>query len=257
MAIKTYEEINDKLSRGSAVVLTAMEFKELAKSLSPAQLVHTVDVVTTATFAPMCSSGVILNFGHADPPIRMEEIALNGVPAYEGLAAVDAYLGATAEAPGDASYGGAHVIEALVRGEEVRLCARGKGTDCYPRTALETSITLDRINEAWFFNPRNGYQNYGAASNGSNRLLRTYMGLSGPGLRQRLLFHFRGAFAPAERPRLPDGGRGNPRLPLRRPWQRRRSGHPVLRQERDGEIGPARVRRPDPGADGGSQGGGP
>ena len=127
MQAKSYDEINDKLSRGEAVVLTAMEFKDLAREFSPAELVREVDVVTTATFAPMCSSGVFLNFGHADPPIRMEEISLNGVPAYEGLAAVDAYLGATAEDPGDPGYGGAHVIEALVRGEEVRLFGPWKG----------------------------------------------------------------------------------------------------------------------------------
>lgn len=162
------------------MVLTAMEFKDLARDLDPADLVREVDVVTTATFAPMCSSGVFLNFGHSDPPIRMERIFLNGVPAYEGLAAVDAYLGATAEDPADPGYGGAHVIEALVRGEEVRLSARGKGTDCYPRTSLETFVSLDRLNEAWFFNPRNGYQNYGAAANGSPRPLRTYMGLLEP-----------------------------------------------------------------------------
>ncbi len=180
MQTKTYEDINERLSRGEAVVLTAMEFKDLARDLDPAELVREVDVVTTATFAPMCSSGVFLNFGHSDPPIRMEEISLNGVPAYEGLAAVDAYLGATAEGPGNTGYGGAHVIESLVRGEEVRLSARGKGTDCYPRTSLETSVSLDRINEAWFFNPRNGYQNYGAAANGSPRPLRTYMGILEP-----------------------------------------------------------------------------
>lgn len=180
MQIKTYEEINEKLSRGDAVVLTAMEFKDLARDLDPADLLQKVDVVTTATFAPMCSSGVFLNFGHSDPPIRMEKIFLNGVPAYEGLAAVDTYLGATAEDPADPGYGGAHVIEALVRGEEVRLSARGKGTDCYPRTSLETTVSLDRLNEAWFFNPRNGYQNYGAAANGSPRPLRTYMGFLQP-----------------------------------------------------------------------------
>lgn len=180
MRTKTYEEINEKLARGQAVVLTAMEFKDLARELDPADLVREVDVVTTATFAPMCSSGVFLNFGHSDPPIRMEEIFLNGVPAYEGLAAVDAFLGATAEDPGNPGYGGAHVIEALVRGEDVRLSARGKGTDCYPRTSLDTSVSLDGINEAWLFNPRNGYQNYGAAVNGSPRPLRTYMGVLEP-----------------------------------------------------------------------------
>ena len=52
-------------------------------------------MVTTGTFGAMCSSGAFLNFGHSDPPIKMSKTFLNGVEAYSGLAAVDAYLGAT------------------------------------------------------------------------------------------------------------------------------------------------------------------
>ena len=84
---KTYEEINEKIRQGKAVVLTAEEVSELARTLSPAEIVRRVDVVTTGTFGAMCSSGAFLNFGHADPPIRMERIELNGVPVSGGLAA--------------------------------------------------------------------------------------------------------------------------------------------------------------------------
>ncbi len=94
--IKTYEEINRKLKSGEAVVLTAEEVSKMALEMSPEEIVEKVDVVTTATFGAMCSSGAIINFGHANPPIRMEKIRLNGVPCYEGLAAVDSYIGATA-----------------------------------------------------------------------------------------------------------------------------------------------------------------
>ena len=154
---KSWDEINRKISEHRAVVLTAAEFKELAKTADPEELTRRVDVVTAATYSPMCSSSVIINFGHADPPIRMEKISLNGVPAYEGLAAVDAMLGATAERPGDSSYGGAHVIEDLVRGRAVRLEASGKGTDCYPRREISALVNKDTVNEFYFFNPRNAY----------------------------------------------------------------------------------------------------
>ena len=56
---------------------------------------RTVDVVTTGTFSPMCSSGAFLNFGHSKPPIKASKVWLNNVPAYAGLAAVDVYIGAT------------------------------------------------------------------------------------------------------------------------------------------------------------------
>lgn len=182
----SYERINERLARGEAVVVTADEFKAMAQELSPSELAARVDVVTTGTFAPMCSSGVLLNFGHASPPIRMERITLNGVPAYEGLAAVDAYLGATAVKPSCTGFcgptGGADVIEALVRGEEVLLEAEGKGTDCYPRRSIATAVSLARLNEAWLLNPRNGYQNYGAATNSAKRRLATYMGVLEPSM---------------------------------------------------------------------------
>lgn len=180
---KSYEEINEKIRNGKAVVLTAEEVSELARTLSPKEIVRRVDVVTTGTFGAMCSSGVFLNFGHAEPPIRMERIELNGVPVSGGLAAVDTYVGATDCNPARPNYGGAHVIEELVAGRSVELEAWGKGTDDYPRRHIRTRITLADINEAILYNPRNCYQNYNAATNSSGRTLHTYMGTLLPKLR--------------------------------------------------------------------------
>ncbi|HPS83534.1 MAG TPA: homocysteine biosynthesis protein [Bacteroidales bacterium] len=174
---KSIEEINQKIKSGKAVVLTAEEFKKLGEKESPASLVKKVDVVTTATFGPMCSSGAFINFGHASPGIRMEKISLNGVPAYGGIAAVDTYIGATETAYPTDEYGGAHVIEDLVSGKEVRLRASGKGTDCYPAREADVMVSLKDINEAFLFNPRNAYQNYGAAINSSKEKKYTYMGV--------------------------------------------------------------------------------
>ena len=84
MTIKSYEEINQKIKAGKAVVLTAEEVAEMGRTASPAEIVKKVDVVTTATFGAMCSSGAIINFGHANPPIRMEKIGSTGCPATKG-----------------------------------------------------------------------------------------------------------------------------------------------------------------------------
>ena len=176
-AKKSYEEINEKIRQGRAVVVTAEEIIPMARELGYEEVAKRVDVVTTATFGTMCSSGAFLNFGHSDPPIKMTKIWLNDVPAYAGLAAVDAYIGATepSETQG-LSYGGAHVIEDLVAGKPIVLRATSYGTDCYPKTRLETTVTLEDLNEAYLFNPRNVYQNYAAATNTSKRVLYTYMG---------------------------------------------------------------------------------
>ncbi len=173
---KSYEEINARIVKGEAVVLTAEEVSRMAEEASPAEIAREVDVVTTATFGAMCSSGCFINFGHTSPPLRMESITLNGVPAFGGVAAVDAYIGATEVSAEDPAYGGAHLIEALVRGEELLLKARGKGTDCYPRREFESWIRKDLVNEITMVNPRNAYQNYAAATNSTDRALHTYMG---------------------------------------------------------------------------------
>ncbi|MFQ3547650.1 MAG: homocysteine biosynthesis protein [Termitinemataceae bacterium] len=173
---KSWEEINAKLARGEAVVMTAEETAELAKTESPGEVAKKVDVVTTGTFGAMCSSGMFINFGHPEPPIRMEHLSLDGVPVFGGIAAVDAYIGATEVHPDDGRFGGAHIIEKLIRGDEVLLQAHAKGTDCYPRKDITTYIHKDRINEMILANPRNAYQNYPAATNSTRKTLYTYMG---------------------------------------------------------------------------------
>jgi len=176
MKSRSIDEINEKIRNRKAVVLTAEQVSALAKESTPEDIFKKVDVVTTATFGPMCSSGVFMNFGHPSPPIRMERITLNNVPAYGGLAAVDAYLGATETAMPHDQYGGAHVIEDLMAGKDVLLQASGKGTDCYPRTEIKTLINKNTINEFIMFNPRNAYQNYNVAVNSTQKIKYTYMG---------------------------------------------------------------------------------
>ncbi|MBG0857951.1 MAG: homocysteine biosynthesis protein [Bacteroidales bacterium] len=173
---RSIEEINEKIRNGSAVVLTAEQVSAMGKEKTPAGIMSSVDVVTTATFGPMCSSGAFINFGHTTPPMRMEKLTLNNVPAYGGVAAVDAYIGATETAMPHDTYGGAHVIEDLIAGKEVLLQASAKGTDCYPRTEIKTLISKSTINEFIMFNPRNAYQNYNVAVNSTPKIKFTYMG---------------------------------------------------------------------------------
>ncbi|NYT05937.1 MAG: CBS domain-containing protein [Methanomicrobiales archaeon] len=174
---KSIDLINTRIRDGNARVVTAEEMPAIVDELGEQGALAEVDVVTTGTFGAMCSSGAFFNFGHSDPPIRMERVWLNDVEAYAGIAAVDAYLGATqqSETRGD-RYGGAHVLEDLVAGNTIELRALSKGTDCYPRTTLKTEITLEDLNQAVMCNPRNSYQCYAAATNSSDRALSTYMG---------------------------------------------------------------------------------
>ncbi|MEG0377029.1 MAG: homocysteine biosynthesis protein [Eubacterium sp.] len=193
---KTYQEINEKIARGEAVIVTAEEVIDIVKEKGKKEAAEYVDVVTTATFGPMCSSGAFLNFGHADPPIRMASIELNEVEAYGGLAAVDTYIGATQPSADKGNeYGGAHVICDLIDGKEVHLHAASPGTDCYPRKEIDTWLTLSDMNEAYLYNPRNCYQNYNAAINASRKRIYTYMGILHPNM-GNITYSTSGALSP-------------------------------------------------------------
>jgi len=176
-SLRTYEEINAKIKRGDAIVVTADEFISHVAENGLEASAKEVDAVTTGTFGAMCSSGAFLNFGHSEPPIKMLRCWLNDVPAYKGLAAVDAYIGATAMSESQGfEYGGGHVIEDLVRGKEIHLRGEAYRTDCYPRRDIETTVSLRDLNQATLINPRNAYQHYNAATNGTDKIIHTYMG---------------------------------------------------------------------------------
>lgn len=186
---KTYQQINEKIQTGDAVVVTAEEMIGLVKEAGPAEAARHVDVVTTGTFATMCSSGAFINFGHSTPGIKASKVWLNNVAAYAGIAAVDCYIGATEPSeddplnkvyPGEFNYGGGHVIQDLVAGKAVHLKASSYGTDCYPSKYIEKKITLKTLPNAVLCNPRNAYQNYNCAINTTKKTVYTYMGALKP-----------------------------------------------------------------------------
>jgi uncharacterized protein (DUF39 family) len=213
--MRSIEEINQKIQRGEAVVDTADTFKARAQEDGVQAAARAVDVVVTATFEPMESSGAILNLGHTDPPIKLLECYLDGVPAYAGFGAVDLYLGASQPSlppsaragtliarPGEMldpeeirEHGGGHVIADLVAGRGVHLKATGHATDCYPRASLDTTISRDTINQFYLFNPRCLYQNFIVGVNGGERPLSTYLGPLQPGL-GNAVYSNPGAMAP-------------------------------------------------------------
>jgi len=191
---KTIHEINEKIRRGDVVVVTAEEIIDIVDRKGPAEAAREVDVVTTGTFGPMCSSGAYVNVGHTKPKMKIGggQATINEVPVYAGFAAVDLYIGATALPnddprnkvfPGEFKYGGAHVIEELVAGKDICLEAYGYGTDCYPRKHIKTWISIKDVNEAVLLNIRNSYQNYNVAVNVSkDRTIYTYMGALKPNI---------------------------------------------------------------------------
>lgn len=190
---RSIEEINAKIRAGKVVVATAEEVVELARDKGVKQAAAQVDVVTTGTFGPMCSSGIYFNIKQSTPKIKLGggRVTINEVPAYAGWAAADLCLGATALPdddprnavyPGLFKYGGSQVIEELLSGRKVRLVAKTHGTDCYPRKEYAVELGLDDLTQATLFNPRNAYQLYNVAVNLGPRTIYTYMGVLKPRL---------------------------------------------------------------------------
>jgi len=186
---KTVGQINEKIRSGDVVVVTAEEMIDIVSREGAEGAAQQVDVVTTGTFAPMCSSGAFINFGHSKPGIKASKVWFNNVPAYGGLAAVDCYIGATEPCeddplnkvyPGEFNYGGGHVIQDLVAGRKVHLKATAYGTDCYPSREYEKTVTLAKLPQATLCSPRNGYQNYNCAVNLTKKTVYTYMGALKP-----------------------------------------------------------------------------
>ena len=207
--MRTIAEINDKIQRGKVVAWTAEELKAKVADIGINQAFKQVDVICTGTFEPMESSGAVINLGHTDPPIKIRQCWFDGVPAYAGFGAVDIYLGATAMAESyineaneqrslnkvNPNRGGGHVIENLIAGKPVAVKAIGQGTDCYPRSSFENSVTKDSLNQFYLFNPRNLYQNFIVGVNGGDRPLYTYLGTLQPQLRNAV-YSNAGAISP-------------------------------------------------------------
>ncbi len=186
---RTVEEINSKIKQGKVVVVTADEMSDIVKAKGTRNAAREVDVVTTGTFSPMCSSGAFINFGQTKPGIKAARAWLNEVPAYSGIAAVDLFIGATEPAeddplngvhPGQFKYGGGHVIHDLVAGKKIILRATSYGTDCYPNREFKKKVSLEDLPYAVLLNPRNAYQNYNCAINFSKKTIYTYMGVLKP-----------------------------------------------------------------------------
>lgn len=186
---KSIQEINQRIKSGKVVVVNAEEMIAIVEKEGAVEAARKVDVVTTGTFAPMCSSGVFLNVGHTSPKIKASRAWINQVPAYGGIAAVDFFLGATEPSdddplnkvhPGQFRYGGGHLIQDLVDGKKVHLYMEGYGTDCYPSKVVEKDIDLESMPNAILCNPRNAYQNYNCAINLAEKTIYTYMGVLRP-----------------------------------------------------------------------------
>lgn len=165
---KTVAEINERLQRGEAVVLTAQEFKaevRRGRGFRP----EDVDVVTTASHGIMSGTAAVFSVPVSGRGVfaRAKRAWLNGVPAFPGpapnerLGYVDVMVYGTSpsrDAPG--RYGGGHLFRDLVERKEIEINIL---TD--EDRSLSRRFSLEELDFARMYNLRNAYRNYMAFGN--------------------------------------------------------------------------------------------
>lgn len=168
---KTIAQINEKLKKGQAVVMTAMEFKKEVRG-GRKFTVSDVDVVTTGTRAVMSGSSAMLTIPlEAARGRTIRRMWMNGVPCFPvsnpepGSPLVDTVIYGTAESRDHhGRYGGGHALRNLVEGQAVEL----EYEDSDGRTGI-VHVTLDQMPFARLYNFRNDFQNYTAFANIKNQ----------------------------------------------------------------------------------------
>jgi uncharacterized protein (DUF39 family) len=162
--MKRIGEINDKIRKGEAIVLTAEEFKQMVRNEETATA-ESVDVVTCATCAIMSGTAAILSIPVAERNEfeRADEVWLNGIPAFPGpcpnerLGIVDVFVYGTARA--NNLYGGGHLFREIVEGEQIEV--KVKTND----RIIERKVSKDDLLFARMITTRSAFKNYMAFVN--------------------------------------------------------------------------------------------
>jgi len=170
------EELNRKIEKREAVVMTAQELCDLVRSGENIRF-GDVDVVTCATKGIMSGTMVVLTVpvsGQKDFR-KASSLHLNDVPCHVGpcpneyLGMVDAVLFGTSHSISDPEhYGGGHVIRELVDGRQVDVRVE---TD--DGRIIETDVTLDDLKYARMVGTRHAFRNYLAFTNPSGKAVNT------------------------------------------------------------------------------------
>lgn len=168
---RSISEINEKLKRGNAVILTTKEFKDEVRKGTKFKL-GDVDAVTTATRAVTSGTSAMLLVPVSPRGAfsRARMLWLNGVPGIPGpapnerLDVRDTLVHGTAASKYDPhNYGGGHLFRDMIEGKEIYVeCESIEGK------YFESHFRLDQLEFARMYNFRSARQRYACFSNLKN-----------------------------------------------------------------------------------------
>ena len=166
---------------GDLRVCTAAAFADLVGQVGLDQAYQQIDVIAAADAVLTDQGAVQLGLGLVDPPIRLRELQLGGVPALVGGGGADATLplGGGLSDPGRRS--GAQVLADLLAQRPVAVSALGEATSLQPRGELSGTLGLEQLAGARLLLHRALIENGIVAVSSAEGLLRTPHGpLLGP-----------------------------------------------------------------------------
>ncbi|MHA1370587.1 MAG: methanogenesis marker 16 metalloprotein [Promethearchaeota archaeon] len=172
---RTLHEINEKIEKGTASVMTAQEFLD---RLADGEKItfNDVDVITTATKGLMSGIAGIFSFRLSPPKTlrKFKEILLNGIPAFPGpcpneyLGIADLIIYGTAQSKTNDNYSAAILFRELVEGKEIHVVAKS-----HEDVLIEKHLTLDDMQFARMFGTRQAIRNYNAMINPTTKPVKT------------------------------------------------------------------------------------
>ncbi|MEJ2250798.1 MAG: methanogenesis marker 16 metalloprotein [Candidatus Lokiarchaeota archaeon] len=172
---RTISEINTKIEKGTAKILTVQEFIDKIKDGEKIGF-EDVDVITTATKALMSGISGIFSF-RLSPPKRVrkfQEVTLNGIKGFPGpcpneyLGIIDLIIYGTEQSNTIENYSGGKLFRDLVEGSSIEVKAKS-----VEGVIIEKELTLDDMQFARMMGTRQAIRNYFAMVNPSKKIVNT------------------------------------------------------------------------------------
>jgi len=165
------EEINQKISKGEATVLTAEEVSQLVREGETPKAEY-VDVITTGTCGIMSGTAAIFHIKVSEPGEfkKVEKIYLNGVPGFPGpcpnewLGSVDMIVYGTAHSIYNEDYGGGFLFKDILSGKDINI-----ETESVEGKTVESTTNIDELSTAEMIGTRMAFKNYTAFVNPSDK----------------------------------------------------------------------------------------
>ncbi|MGZ7117286.1 MAG: methanogenesis marker 16 metalloprotein [Methanobacterium sp.] len=169
MNIRSIEEINQKIQRGEATVLTAEEVSNLVREGEEPKA-EDVDVITTGTCGVMSGTAAIFHVKAGEPGSfkKAKKVFLNGVPGFPGpcpnewLGSVDMIVYGTSHSIYHEDYGGGFLFNDIISGKDIEIEVESINGE-----KIKSTINIEDFSTARMIGTRLAFKNYTAFINPS------------------------------------------------------------------------------------------